>query len=151
MMKLVRRMLKVGYYAVLALLVGTPIVLDYSRRQFVMEQAELKGMQWVDVVRVGDMGWTDVVSGSIKPEHLAEFIRVNDLRPEGPSDQWWIRRDHGYFADWEKHWPVSGRYYGRVKPRSNATCLYGCSVYCLVDSLSGRVWIAVEMPDFAGG
>jgi hypothetical protein len=151
MKKFARRVLAVTYYVTLVLVVAMPIVLDASRRQFVVENAELEGMHWIHVTRVGDLGWQDGISGELGPEHVAEFMQMNDLRPVSRSDFLWPREGDGHFGDWERHWPAHAQFYARERPRANARCLYGCNVYCLVDSVTGRIWVAVEMPDFAGG
>ena len=138
-----------GVLAVLGAVALVAFVNDHDRR-WTREQSGFQGFELIHGQGYWDAGNTGVITGRVDPENVNEFVRRNQLTPDPEASNLGYMAAERQIRWWERHWPKNPKWYSRRMPRPHDTCHYGCSVLCLLDVRSGRVWIALESPDFAG-
>ena len=138
-----------GTFAVLGV-AGLVAIANFHDRRWVREQSQFRGFEMIRGQGYWNAGFTGVITGHLLPDDVDEFVKLNQLaRDPGASNlnhmsaEQQVRRQ-------EKHWPENPEWYSRRIPRPPGTCRYGCYSLCLLDARSGRVWIALESPDFSG-
>jgi hypothetical protein len=158
----VRRALIVLAVTTCVVAVAWPFVERKMGTDWFRQWAGLSNFNDIHVTREGEVGFTAALTGRLDPDRVNPFILANRLvhNPErllisafdGPGFDGHLEFIQGakQALDWEKEPPESPDWYGRSMPRPKEICRYGCSTTCLLDRESGRVWIVVEGPDFAG-
>lgn len=122
-----------------------PWILSTLNTQFVRDNCGLEGFEHIRVLRSSQAGWTPVLAGRLDPSRVEWFIRRNGLQPDATASHVCYE-----LREWEKNWPADADWYSRHVRRPGDTCRMHCYTTCLLDRRTGRVWISVRTPDFAG-
>ena len=123
---------------------------NFYDRRWVREQSQFSGFEMIHGQGYWDAGFTGVLTGHLGSEDVAEFVKMNQLVPDPDASNLNHMSAVPQIRWGEKHWPDDPEWYSRRIPRPPGTCHYGCYSLCLLDARSGRVWIVLESPDFAG-